>query len=195
MKDWRLMKFNKLLEESTISDESGQSPKIAKYEKIFCNWETGEVKIINDLQSKKYKRNSYLDKFCSAYKNLYKEQKISILTAVANQSDYKTIGSFIDTITKKLGRKGIARLGYIWVRDIGDIKFEKHYHIVIATERIIKATFYGLFNKKNHSRYEIKFVDRVNGIKKYLKKKELFGAGKERSFGKSKQFLIKRKIP
>ena len=188
MSEWKLRNIRYLSEGSNTSDNVGQTPVREKYQKTFLNTETGELKTITDLQSKIYKRDGFMRDFFKTYLKSYSNKKISILSAVVNQDSYPTITKFINTIIRKLKRKGIERLGYFWVRDVGDKRFHKHWHLLVATSRITEDKFKNIFEKKDHSNYEVEFL-KSKGMKSYIKEKELYAANKQRAFGKSKTFL------
>ncbi|OFY89650.1 MAG: hypothetical protein A3K10_09820 [Bacteroidetes bacterium RIFCSPLOWO2_12_FULL_31_6] len=190
MNSWGLLHIKYLSEKSNQSVNIGQTPLEPKYEKTFVNFDTGEIRVVNDLQSKQFKKKQLLNLFIDVYSKHLLTKSISILTCIVYQKDYLMIGKFINTITKKLKRKGVERLGYIWVRDIGDIKLEKHYHIIIATTRIGKKLFKILFHKKKHSNYEVQFKKTERGMIDYLIDKDLFAASKQRTYGKSRKFPI-----
>lgn len=188
MNKYKLWKFDLLSGASIESDNTGQTPQRAKFRKHFVNLETAEVSHITDLESRKYKRNKYLDAFTAVYKQPFSTQKISLLSFVVNEAKYKSISHFLNMLSKKLCRKNISKLGYVWVRDVGDNRFERHFHLLIAVSRIDSTTFQELFSKKRHTEYEVQFFRNVSGLKSYLKKKNLYGAKKQRAFGKSKEF-------
>ena len=189
MSEWALRKIRYLSEGSNKSVNSGQTPILPKYQKTFLNIETGELNEITDLQSKIYKRDRFLQSFFNVYYGSNTKNKISILSAVVNQDSYTTITKFINTITRKLKRKGIDRLGYFWVRDVGDKRFHKHFHIFLATSKISAEKFKSIFEKKDHSNYEIEYL-KSKGMKSYINDKELYAANKQRAFGKSKTFPL-----
>jgi hypothetical protein len=116
---------------------------------------------------------------------------VSLFSLVVSDDEYDgKMSKFINTFSKKLKRKGIEKLGYVWARDIGEIKFEKHFHLLFATSYIPYKLFKELFSKKTSDKYNIQFVKKVNGIIRYIKEKELFASHKQRAFGKSKEFLL-----
>jgi hypothetical protein len=190
MSHWKILKIEYLSEGSSLSDNMGQIPIKAKYKKTFLNTETGELSSTTDLQSKIYKRNNYLKLFLNVYEKYFAQKRITILTCVVYIYKYPTITSFINMLSRKLVRKGIQRLGYVWVRDVGDVQFEKHYHVLIATQRIDGKQFHELFKNKKHNDYKVEFKKTPNGMKDYLSKKDLFGEKKQRSFGKSRRFPL-----
>lgn len=193
MNTWILFNLKYLSGRSILSDKVGQTQIRPKYIKTFLNTETGEFNSVTDLESKKYKRDRILSLFYQVYKKHYLDKTLTILSCVANQDTYPTISKFMNTITRKLKRKEIERLGYVWVRDIGDIKFDKHYHIIIATTYINKNKFKELFCKKDHSNYEIELLKKPTGMLNYIKDKELYGANKQRTYGKSRKFPLKKR--
>ncbi len=190
MSEWVLRNIRYLSEGSNKSVNTGQTPILPKYNKTYLNIETGELNEVSDLQSKIYKRDRFLRLFFNVYQKYYSNKKITILSAVVNQDTYPTITKFINTITRKLKRKGIERLGYFWVRDVGDKRFHKHFHIFLATSIISTEKFKSIFEKKDHSNYEIEYL-KSKGMKSYINDKELFAANKQRAFGKSKTFPLK----
>ena len=188
MNPWKLVKCKYLLGLSNNSNKMGQLTKQPRYEKTFVNVCTGEIKSVDDVTIAKQKRGNALECFLDKYFEDYKSKKLTILSIVVKQDYYATMGKFINTLTRKLKRKGIARLGYVWVRDVGNILFEKHFHLLIATSEIEKSTFRSLFNAKDHSKYEIEFLKTRTGMKNYLSTKEIFGLHKERAYSKSRKF-------
>lgn len=190
MKNYKLWKFDVLSGASIESDNSGQNPQQAKYRKHFINLDTAVVSSITDLDSKKYKRNKNIANFTTIYRAQFKKQIVSVLSFVVNESKYPTVSQFINMLGKKLSRKAVEKLGYVWVRDVGEINFERHFHILIATTRITAKMFQELFSKKNHSYFDVEFMRNPNGLKAYMTRKELFGVKKQRSYGKSKEFKI-----
>lgn len=191
MGEWALRKISYLSEGSNKSVNIGQTPILPKYNKIYLNLETGEINEITDLQSKIYKRDKFLRLFFNVYFKYYTNKQITILSTVANQDTYPTITKYINTITRKLKRKGIDRLGYFWIRDVGHERFHKHFHILIATSRITAEKLKNIFEKKDHNNYEVKFLESKKGMSGYINDKELYAANKERAFGKSKTFPLK----
>jgi hypothetical protein len=188
MKEYKLLRFEKLSGASIESDNSGQTPQEARYRKHFINLETAEVFHITDLQSRKFKRNKHIDIFTRTYQSPFKKKAVSIFSFVVKESHYPSISKFLNMLGKKLSRKQILKLGHVWIRDVGEINFERHYHILIATSRICDTTFRELFSKKRHSNFDVEFLRNTNGLKSYLIKKDLFASKKQRAFGKSKEF-------
>ena len=188
MNHWKLIELTPLSGASIDSDNSGLLPKEPKMLKTFLNEVTGEISRSTDLISKKRKRNTQIDLFRNFYLRLFKRKKVSLFGAVVNNEDDKSISDFISFIKKKLKRKGIDVLGYVWVRDVGDIIFEKHFHVLIAITRITNKQFNDLFKSKTTQKYEVEFVRNIKGLTKYCRKKELYGKYRQRSYGKSQVF-------
>ena len=128
--------------------------------------------------------------FKAKYHHHYTNERVSLFSIVINQDPYPTVGKFINSTGRKLKRNGIEKLGYVWVRDIGDKKFKKHFHLLLATSFMSDKKFKTLFKKKKHSEYEIQRVKTTKGIVNYLCDKELYSAGKERAYSKSRKFLL-----
>jgi len=188
MNEYSLVRFENLSGRSIESDNSGQLPQKAKYRKHFANMETGEIRSVTDLDSRRYKRNGCISQFMECYKRVFQRQKISILAFVVDQNEFNSISTFLNSIGKKLKRRNIQKLGYIWIRDVGEIKFEKHFHLLIATSRITPELFHELFVKKKHSCYDVEFMKTSEGLYNYLRKKDLYGTRNQRSYGKSIEF-------
>ena len=191
---WSLIYTKYISEGSYSSDNVGHIPMRAKYKRTFLNQMTGEISEVTDLQSKKYKRDKHLRLFYNVYSKYHGSNSLSILSIVVNEDEYSTITKFINTITRKLKRKGVDRLGYVWIRDVGEEVFRKHYHLLMATSRIEGSLFRELFSKKNHNQYRVQFLKYRKGMKNYLSKKDLFGDSKHRAYGKSRFFPITKKI-
>jgi len=189
MNHWKLLKIVYNSRGSHISNNMGQNIHPIKYTKTLVNTYTGEIYETNDLKYKKNKRRKMIYEFTNVYSKPYLNKELSILTISVNQSSYMKIQKFLNTIIKKLKRKGIEKLGYIWVFDIGYKKFEKHYHLIMAVSRIEKTLFYELFNKKHNSNYEVEFMKTRYGMFRYLDKKDFFGVHKQKNFGRSRKFL------
>lgn len=191
MKEWKLIRYQPISETSNTSDNVGQTPLLPKYDKIYLNLETAEVKYSNDLIQKKNRRNSIFNSFSNIYSRLYSKNLVSLFSIVVSNDEYDgKMSKFINSFSKKLKRKGIDKLGYVWIRDIGDIKFEKHFHLLFASSFISSKLFKELFSKKSSNQYSVQFIKKINGIKRYIREKELFASHKQRAFGKSKEFLL-----
>ena len=186
--EWELVKTEYLLGKSIESNKTGQTPLIPKYRRHFLNRETGEYSEVTDLDAKKHKRTNSLLFFRESYIRLFKEGKVSLFSAVVYQENYERIGKFINTISRKFSRNGCFRLGHVWVRDIGDKEFRKHFHVLIATEPLSKREFQKMFSNINPNYYKIEEVDTVVGITEYLIDKELFAGKRQRAYQSSKKF-------
>jgi hypothetical protein len=190
MKEWRLIRFQPISVTSNISDNSGQYPLQPKYFKTYLNLDTAEIKHSNDLIQKKNRRNFIFNEFCRKYSSLYKKKYISVFAIVVSEFEFPSMSKFINSFSRKLKRKGVEKLGYAWMRDIGEVKFEKHYHLLMATSKVNHKLFVELFSKKRNNKYDIQFVKNMKGIVGYIKDKNLFARNKQRAFGKSKEFLL-----
>jgi hypothetical protein len=195
MTNWRVNYIKYLSEKSITSNNMGHYPLTPKYEISFRDDESGIINITNDLKIKMYNRDEIIKGFVRRYNYYDSINIVSILCVVVNQNNYTSITKFLNTFKRKLKRKNIEVLGYFWVRDVGDINFEKHYHLIMATSHISKNVFRELFSKKKHNKYEVEFKKTKHGIFNYIKEKDLFAAKKQRAFGKSRVFKnISKKI-
>jgi hypothetical protein len=191
MGEYKLVRFENLSESSFWnSNNSGQIPQIAKYRKYYFNPITGYGFSSTDLNYRLYKRDLSIELFCCTYEKLYWEKQVSILAFIVNESEYNSISKFLNTMTKKLSRKQIEKLGFVWVRDCGDKEGEPHFHLLLASTRINRAVYNELFSKKHNTKYQLEFMKTKNGLKSYLLKKELFGSKGKRAYGKSRKFKL-----
>jgi len=190
MNEWKLLNIRYTSETSLISDNSGQVPRHARYLITYINTVTGELSYSSDLVQKTNKRNKFISNFQQVYTLPFNNKTISIFSAVVSQSHYETPSKFVNTFTRKFVRKNIDILGYVWVRDIGDIQFDLHYHFLIATERVNADLFKVLFSTKEKNGYDVQFLKTKTGMARYIKKKKLYGAKRQRSHGKSRKFKL-----
>lgn len=190
MSDYILYKFENLERSDYNSNNLGHNPRKPKSLKTFLNITNGVLHSISDLDLLKSKRNKMINSFVKTYDRLYTNEEISIFSFVVYEKDYSTVSKFLNTISAKLRRKHISRLGYFWVRDVGNLKFEPHFHVIMATSRINKDVFENLFLNKPQ-KYKVEFQKTKSGLKKYLSDKELFGKKGQRTFGRSKEFKKK----
>lgn len=188
MTEWIIQYIKPISETSIYSNNLGQTAHQAKFEIGYVNFITGETSRTTDLDKKKYKRNKLFSRFLNTYYHYMDRQDVSVLSFVTSQEKYDNISKFINTLTRKLTRKGITRYGYIWIRDIGDIKFHNHFHVLMAISRINSQQFNELFNHKEKSGYDVQFMRTKTGMINYIKKKELYGKKRQRTYGRSRQF-------
>lgn len=175
---------------SSYNDNLGQSPIQSKYIYRFHNEITGRYSYVSDLTVRLNKRNELIDNFYRRYEKPYSENTVSILTFVVKQEYYSTPTVFLNTIIRKLKRKNIKKLGYIWLRDIGEEVFERHYHVIIVFEYIDRDKFIDIFKNKAGNHYNVQFVKKRNGMRNYLKVKGMFGGYKTKSYGSSRSFYL-----
>lgn len=190
MSDFRLYKYESLGKSDSNSNKSGQIFRTPKYAKTFLNLETGVLHTATDVDILRSKRNKMIRQFTDTYERLYTNHEISIISFVVAESNYSTISKFLNSISVKLRRKNISKLGYYWLRDVGDKEFQPHFHLIMATSRIAKLDFENLFLKKTQ-KFKVEFQKTKSGLKKYLCDKELFGKKGQRTFGRSRNFKKK----
>ena len=187
----KLKKLKYLLEGSDYSNNSGYTPNIPKYEKTYIEDATSEIIITTDLAERIYNRNCNLRRFFNKYRSLtFITKTVTVLGAIIDQIHYPTIDNFIKNLKRMLERKEIQVLGYVWQRDVGDNRFEKHYHLLIATTRMdLKiSTQIELYGNINPDRFRIELMKTKGGMQKYLRKKEIFSARYQKGFSKSQCF-------
>ena len=189
MDKWKLVRFERLSIASNKDNlNNGQIPQQIKIKYFWVNLDTGECPVTTDIDSKKYKRSKMLNDFLWIYIKKVKKKEVTVLGFVYYEVGNNTISKFINMLSRKLMRKNISKLGHIWVRDVGDRKGKKHFHILIATSRIRPAIYKELFSKKKHADYNVEFINSIRGMKNYLTQKELYGAYRKRAFGSSREF-------
>jgi hypothetical protein len=190
MSKYKLIKFKNLERSSNISNKSGQISREPKYELTFLNTTTDRRHTTNDVIMLKGKRDKIISSFYMTYERLFLSKTISIMSFVVYEKDYSSVSKFLNTISSKLRRKNIDKLGYFWLRDVGEIEFKPHFHILMAISRISQSEFDNMFLKKTQ-KFKIQFQKTKKGLKTYLSDKELFGRKGQRTFGRSKVFKKK----
>jgi len=187
MKQYILHRVQPLLGSSEYINKSGQIPRQASQLLSFLNTETGELFTVTDLTIKVSKRNHVFDEFRRVYENLHRQQRVSVLGFVVSSEVAPSY--FIAMLKKKLNRKGINCWGYIWSRDIGDIRFKQHTHCIIVSDFLSVEKFSDLFYKKRDN-YSVILIDSLAGQKGYLASKNIYADYKQRAWSKSKHFKI-----
>jgi hypothetical protein len=186
MSEYILFNYQNLVG-SDNNNNSGHSPRKPKYAKTFLNTATGVLHTATDIEILRSKRNKIINQFNDTYERKYQNQEVSILSFIVNESDYSTVSKFLNSVSAKLRRKHVSKLGYYWLRDVGENEFKPHFHVIMATSRITVAEFQSLFLKRKQ-KYKVEFQKTKSGLKKYLTDKELFGKKGQRTFGRSKTF-------
>jgi hypothetical protein len=192
---WLFMGAKRIAGAINNSHKSGLVPKIPKQVKKFVSVYTGEIVSIDDVKSKKHKRNKKFNLFKEMYLTPFQNNQITILSGVVNTDVYTNLSAFFVDFKKKLKRNGIELIGNIWIRDVGHERFIKHAHFLFATKRILGKDFNQLLKRKKTKNYSIKFCEDLEGIVSYFKEKELYGTGNEKSYGRSQKFILPIKEP
>jgi hypothetical protein len=188
MKDWQFCGFRSIAEASNVTDKSGYIPHVATKALFFKDAASGKIWKTTDLDYKKKKRAAWLDSFRHAYLKPFTRKEVTIMLLVVHEDQYGNLSDFISDFKKKLSRRQIAVLGYVWARDVGEKHFERHAHLVMAIDRITGEKFRDMMKRKKSKGYNIELCNNVKGFRSYLRKKEIYGANKQRSFGKSNCF-------
>lgn len=188
----KLKRFKYLLEGSVNSNNSGYSPLLAKYEKCYLETSTGDETITTDLEERKHRRAQNLFLFNETYIPLYFETAtVSILTGVIDCKQYPYASTFINNFKRRLKRRNIDMLGYLWQRDVGDTLY-KHFHVLIATSRMRVEILAEVitWGQSDKGKFSIEALQTRGGMKKYLERKELYAAPNEKSWARSLKFSI-----
>lgn len=110
---------------------------VHKWTTEFTNYKTGEVLTSTDAGRSYGRLLSGVNQFHNETKLLFKEKKISILfVTLTDCAAGSNIRGFIDAYSKRLKRNRVSVFGFVWVAEISK-KGHFHYHIAIATSRII----------------------------------------------------------
>jgi hypothetical protein len=177
-----------IIERSNNINNSLQIPQIPK-KRLFFVGDDEKMFSITDLDLKKIKRGKKLEQFKSTYLRLFKEKKVSIWLFIVDAEKQNSPSKFLQGIKTKFNRKSIAILGVFWQRDIGDNKFKLHYHILIATTVVSEDAVQQLYKpNKTYNDFKFEFCKYLNAFTNYLRKKEVFGSKKKKSWGSSKEF-------
>jgi len=177
-----------IIQRSFNINNSPHIPQIATKRLFFV----GDDEIFfstTDLDLKKINRAKKLEKFKSTYSRLFEQQKVSVWLFIVNAELQNSPSKFLQGIKTKFGRKGLATLGIFWQRDIGDNHFKLHYHILIATTSVTDDLVKKLYNyNKTYDNFKFEFCKNINAFKNYLKRKEIYGGKKKKSWGSSKEY-------
>jgi hypothetical protein len=185
-----LTKIKYLHEGSEKSNNLGLTPLKARYDKHYLETITGEESITTDLDERKHRKTNGLSQFMEIYVGLYfEESSVTILSAVVDANIYPKLTDFIKNFRRRLERRNIELLGYIWQRDVGGTLY-KHYHLLIATKRMNEALIKELIDLGNMNKEKFSFqtLKTKGGMRDYLEKKELYAAPKERCWSRSNKF-------
>lgn len=187
-----LKKIQYLLEGSEISNNLGLTPLKARYDKHYLETLTGEETITTDLDERKNRKTNGLSQFMETYVGLYfEESSVTILSAVVDATIYPKLSDFIKNFRRRLKRRKIELLGYVWQRDVGGTLY-KHYHLLIATKRMSEVLVKEIIEigDGNKEKFSFQALKTKGGMKDYLDKKELYAAPKERCWSRSNKFKM-----
>lgn len=187
---YKLYRSIPLEQRSYIIDKWGELPQIPKRELIFFDDETGVTFTTNDLHLKKVKRNKNVSRILDTYKSYIGKKQVSTLISVVNVKDISNISNFIKNLKKKFKKNGILIYAYYWQRDIGEVRFTPHYHIILIISRINKNLFSKVIENKRKKREKAELCNSLFRFTKYLQKKEIYAPNKKRSYGISKIFYL-----
>jgi hypothetical protein len=156
--------------------------KSPRKELIFKCEETNATFITTDIDLVKYKRNNKIEIFKKTFEGAFRKRDISVLLIEVEILHFKTFSNFVKHLYYHFKKWNINFKGYCWVRDIGEIKFRNHFQVVLATTRIEKGVFREIFLNKKNNHFNISFCNNFNTSINYLKRKSVYGNGKEKSY-------------
>jgi hypothetical protein len=192
-KQHRLIKTTPLVSDTLIKDTKGYSPQIAKQLLLFVNDETGEFFKATDLQIRQAKKKKKFIDFENVYTQAFADAKIFVIGVVIDYDDEKrTIDYLLRDLKKRIRKLGIKVLGYIGVRDIGDNKFQRHLHVLVAVNKLTMDEFGKLQGKpkENEVMETLDCLKRFHKLIWYLIHKNLYAPYKSRTYYSSLKFRL-----
>jgi hypothetical protein len=175
---------------SNIIDIWGEIPHTPKRDLVFVDQETGVTFTTNDLFLKKLNRNKKLSKLYHTYKNHIEDKRVSTVLYVVKSKQLSNLSNHIKNLKRKCLKKGIGTYAYYWQRDIGEIEFSPHYHLILILSPLDISIFKTLFKKKNRCGYVAELCHSLYLFTKYLDKKEFYAPFRKRNYGISKKLTI-----
>lgn len=166
------------------------APKQSSYVKHFRDTNTGNEVTFTDVDSIKFERNKIISRFFSQYsnKNCYQFFEFGIPYKVS-----QTVTPIVQKIKRRCVSGGLDLLAYIWVYDVGEENFGEHFHLVVATNRIVSVEYPNALKISYHKKdIHGAFVRNAKRLENYLKKKQVFERGyRKRLYGKSNNIKTK----
>ena len=160
------------------------APKQSSYIKHFRDTNTGSEITFTDVDSIRYNRNRLISTFFAKYSNkkYYQLFEFGIPYKVS-----ESITPIVQKIKRRCKNNGLKVYGHIWVYDVGDENSGEHFHLVIATNRIITPKYPDALKISYHKKQiHGDFVRNAKRFENYLKKKQVFERGyRKRYYGKS----------
>ncbi len=170
----------------------GYAPSVARYKKYYKDLFTSELIETTDLEEKINRRNNALSFFFEKYIPLYFDSNnITIFSIVISQEHYPNISTFLRNFNDKLKRHNSKYLAYVWVRDYGQYYGGKHFHLLLATNKMdeftIKKFLTSEVNLRQNTSYKFKvqILETRYGMLQYLKDKGVYAEANQKSYGRS----------
>ena len=187
---WKFFGMTPLFEKgSLIIDIRGEIAQEAKRCLHFVEDETGLISRVTDLKLKKQKRNRKILQFKQSYQRLFEMNQISIILVAVCIDKYPTAKQYMDILKDQLKANDIEIYGYYYQRDIGEKKFERHFHFFVATTRIAKDKIVKFIKKCSSRIHKITFSFDIEAFANYLMRKEIYCPYKHKSWGCSRKFF------
>jgi len=189
MSDYFLARVNPLINrDSYLTRNWGEIPRKATKELIFKHKENNQTRATTDLALTLKKRNKRFAEFRNTYYRLFKKREISVLLFVCSIDRYKSPSIALKDCIRKIKRLNHTVLGYIAIRDIGDIEFKRHFHIMLSLKKISKDEFENLKGRKRSENYEFILCEDLTDFVHYLSEKAVYAPYKHKSYYSSRQF-------
>lgn len=160
--------------------------RLPSYISVFQHEHNGNFFEFNDVEILRHKRNNTITKFFNSYSN---KKKYQLFEYGIPFSTTDNIGLVIQKIKRRCQSMNNLLLGYIWVFDVGEKNLGSHYHLIIATKKLLKRRYPNelkitINKKKLHG----DFVRNSAKFKNYLIGKDIYEKGfRKRIYGVSKQ--------
>lgn len=190
MANFKFYRSTPIAEGSYTIDNWGYSARMPRRKIDFIDPDTGNLFETTDTEIRKYRRNKRLTMLKNTYVPFIKSRKVSTLICVIDIDLIPDISAFLKMQKRRFKRLGLSLLAYYWQRDIGDIKFERHFHLILIFDRNNEIKLINLYKPT-------KWKEKVKGelcvslkrFKEYLRGKEIYAPSRKRSYGISKHLL------
>ena len=143
---YRLVRINPLsVTRLQTIDKWGVIPHQPKRSLVFKEDETSRCFETTDLFLKILARNKKLMTLYEFYRGHMKAKRVSLLLYTVNIDMISSISSHLKDFSRKFRKHRVRLLATYWQRDVGEISFNPHIHVVFIVSRINKALFSEMF--------------------------------------------------
>jgi hypothetical protein len=116
-------------------------------------------------------------------------KEVSIILVAVSIEKYTTAKQYMDILKDQLKANDIELYGYYYQRDIGEKRFERHFHFLVATSRIANNKVVHFLRKYSSKINKITLSFSIEGFTSYLIDKEIYCPYKHKSWGCSRNFI------